>query len=256
MDSLSRKALLAGVTMAALSGPAAADSGFYFGVNAGRSDFDVSSAQAAGGGSFLVGNALVARPTTGVSPVPSLFVPGVILVTQPVAAVAVPTNADVDRSDFTWSASVGYSLNRYVSFELAYTDLGEIEGIRTSTFQQPLSFQVVQNQKLEVETIALSVLGTLPLSERWTLFARGGYAHNESEARLSFSFPNAMVINAAAPIRMDFDSDDVVVGAGVGYELSDHWSLRANYERLLDAGSSALDDFDVETIGLSAIYRL
>ena len=74
---------------------------------------------------------------------------------------------------------------------------------------------------------------------------------SESDLKIRASFSGAGATPSTA--RQDFDSEDFVVGAGVGFKLSQRWSLRADYERLFEAGAESLD---VDRFGLSAIYRL
>jgi opacity protein-like surface antigen len=234
----------------------AADQGFYFGVNIGRSDFDTGST---GRPMDVI---LVAQPVIGFVPVSGGGNPGDFLI--PTAGTITPFltasagSSDVDDHDTTFSATVGYTFNRYLSLELSYADLGEATSSQTSTFNtfagrgvvtMPVNLRV--EQKLNAQTVALSVLGTLPLSERWTVFGRGGYGFSDSDVkvRASFSVPGATPSSA----RQNFNSDDFVVGAGVGFKFSQRWSLRADYERLFEAGAGSVD---VDRIGLSAIYRL
>jgi opacity protein-like surface antigen len=248
--------LLAFVGVVAASSCWAADEGFYFGLNVGVAEFDI--------GSFIrPANALLVSQN-GIMPLSGGANPGNVFIRgTPATAFILPatTGSSTDDRDTTFSAAVGYTFNRYLSFELSYADLGESTNSQFSTFTvasalqgsnvtfTPLTFRF--DQKLSTETLSVSVLGTLPLSERWTLFARGGYGFSESEVKIraSFSAPNSI----PAATRRDFKSDDFVAGAGVGFKLSQRWLLRADYERLFDAGAGSLD---VDRFGLSAIYRL
>jgi len=253
MENRQVQAAVLVMALAAASGPAvAAGSGFYFGVNAGRSDFDASAADVVGP-PVLVANVFVSRTETS----PVLFVPGALVPAAFIAPSMVSNG--FDERDTSWSATAGYTLNRYLSFELSYADLGELRASQTSTFPIGATpqLQFRMSQELSVETVAFSALATLPLTERWSLFARGGYALSESEVTVGFSFVNATMAPSMSRVSMDFDSDDFTVGAGVGFELSSHWSLRADYDRIFDAGSSPSgSDVDIDTIGLTAIYRL
>jgi opacity protein-like surface antigen len=248
--------LLAVLASLAASNAWAADSGFYFGLNGGVSDFD--------SGPVALPNLIVAQGliSTGGNPgtifgtvTPILgrgFGPGAIL-------LAGITSGDVDQRDFTFSASVGYTFNRYLSLELAYADLGELTSTQVTTFQptdptlliSPLAIR--STQELSAETLSVSVLGSFPVSERWSLFARAGYGYSESDVEFRTGFTGQGVQGGTARFDQDFDSEDYVLGAGVGFKLSTRWTLRADYERLFEAGAEAVD---VDRFGLSAIYRL
>jgi opacity protein-like surface antigen len=245
--------LAAALVTLASSSAWAADAGFYFGVNVGRSEFDSDSGPVSQPAPVLL--SVGGAPGTFFNPLPA----GNIFLARPggtFAILAAPvSSSDLDESDTAFSAAVGYTFNRYLSVELSYADLGELTSSSVTSFGSidptlmPTSFRVTQ--KLAAETIAISVLGTLPLSERWSLFARGGYGFSESDlkVRAAFSIPGS----TATQFEQDFDSEDFVVGAGVGFRLSTRWSLRADYERVFEAGAEALD---VDRIGLSAILRL
>lgn len=234
--------VIAALGSLAVSSAWAAEAGFYFGVTAGQADFDVGNV------GRLAPPVLVSVSSGGN---PGTFFPpgGVAFV------VAADSNSSVDERDASFSAALGYTFNRYVSVELSYADLGEATITRVTNFNfgtplvAPQTLRV--NQELSAETLALTVLGTYPLSERWSLFGRGGYGHSESDidVRAGFTAPGS------TPTRFsqDFDSDDFVVGAGVGYRLSSRWSLRLDYERIFEAGA---EQVDVDRVGLSAILRL
>jgi OOP family OmpA-OmpF porin len=245
--------LLTFVGVVAASSCWAADKGFYFGVNLGVAEFDTGSV------GRPANTVLVSQ--TGVIPVSGGGNPGNIFIAGTlVNSVLLPaaTGSSTDDRDTTFSAAVGYTFNRFLSLELSYADLGEATSSQFSTFAlvtdrmgttMPLNFRV--DQKVSAETLSISVLGTLPLSERWTLFARGGYGFSESDVKIRASFSTPGSIPSSA--RQDFNSDDFVAGAGVGFKLSQRWSVRADYERLFEAGAESLD---VDRFGLSAIYRL
>jgi opacity protein-like surface antigen len=232
--------------IAALSGLAvssawAAETGFYFGVNVGQADFDVGNV------ARLSPPVLVPFSSGGN---PGTFVGGRFL------AVASASSSSVDERDATFAAALGYTFNRYVSVELSYADLGEATMTSLTNFNfvgnpllAPQGLRV--DQELSAETLAITVLGTYPLSERWSLFGRGGYGHSESDidVRAGFTAPGS----TPTQFSQDFDSDDFVVGAGVGYRLSSRWSLRLDYERIFEAGA---EQVDVDRVGLSAILRL
>jgi opacity protein-like surface antigen len=235
----------------------AADSGFYFGLNAGVSDFDSGLV---GSPNLFVAQGLIStggNPGTIFGTVTPILGrgsgPGAIVLAGGI------TSGDVDQRDFTFSAAVGYTFNRYLSLELAYADLGELTSTQVTTFQSTdptvmiSPFALRSTQELSAETLSISVLGSFPLSERWSLFARGGYGYSESDVEFRTGFTGQGVQGGIARFDQDFDSEDYVLGAGVGFKLSPRWSLRADYERLFEAGAESVD---VDRFGLSAIYRL
>jgi hypothetical protein len=241
----------------------AAEEGFYFGVSGGQSEYKIDTAD------------LVPRPaqafSAGITPV--LTSPGVAVgvpiavLTRVVGAPAgVPFGAlnpvltpaaftpfettTFDRTDATWSLTAGYRINRYISAELSYIDLGEARLSNVATISSPLaSFDLSLDQTIEIAGVSAAVLGTWPIAERWALHARGGYEFTDSESRLT--------LNGNDVFEIKESSDNFVIGLGVDFALTSHWSLRAEAERHLDIGGDVFaEDSDIDVYRLAVLYRL
>jgi len=235
----------------------AAEGGFYFGVSGGQSEYKVDiddfGARASSSAAFQAQNGF--GPVLGqpgfIGPIfaqPGVIVGGTAVLTPVVFAPFQTTS--LDRTDATWSFTAGYRINRYVSVELSYLDLGEAAVRNVATFSSSLSsFDLTLVQRVEIEGVSAAVLGTWPIAERWSLHARGGYEFTDSEARVD--------INGTNLFTNKDSSDSFVVGLGVDFAWASHWSLRAEAERHLDLGGEVFeDDADVDVYRLAVLYRL
>ena len=85
---------------------------------------------------------------------------------------------DAYKSDDTaWKAFGGWRLNPYLSFELAYVNLGSP------------SDEILPDTHLTVETdgFAPYVVGTLPIGDWFEVFAKAGYYWYDVETRVSYA---------------------------------------------------------------------
>jgi OOP family OmpA-OmpF porin len=132
------------------------------------------------------------------------------LLAGPVAAqVYVGAGAGVARTQSdhdSWKGYVGYQFNPNWGVELGYTSLGE-------------------NQGSKAEARTLAVVGTLPLNDRWSVLGKLGQSWNHADTG-------------------DVTSrTDLLVGAGIGYSLTQNLGLRLEYEEYgkLSKGSTIND---------------
>ena len=105
--------------------PAAPESGFYMGINVGRSDVDANTS---GIDSGLRGLGFATSSTK------------------------------VDDNDTGWRIGVGYQFNKYLAAELSFTDFGKFT-LDTTTTGPAANL----SGKIEGETVSLDAVVTLPL---------------------------------------------------------------------------------------------
>ncbi len=165
-----------------------------------------------------------------------------------------------DASDTAFKVFAGYSLNELIAVELAYIDGGTAEETETlpgSPFDVFAS-DITVKTAIETRIIDLALIGTLPLTESWSLFGRLGYASIKTDARVRFDFgplvgtgaPAAFGISSNAfDISVNDTSEEVSYGAGVAYSIGSSLQLRAEYQGFDVAGSA------LSFISLSGIYR-
>jgi OmpA-OmpF porin, OOP family len=126
----------------------------------------------------------------------------------------VTTTIDRYSSDDTaWKAFVGWRMNPYLAFEAAYVNLGSPDDV------------IAPDTRLTVETdgFAPYVVGTLPIGDRFEVFAKAGYYWYDVTARVS----------SPPGVAEDKTSDEAFTwSAGLGLNVLQRVNLRLEYEQL------------------------
>ena len=228
---------LAMVSLMGMSAVRAAEPGFYVGLDAGRSEFDLNS-------------------------------PGdTLVVTQ-----GVVVDTDLDRTDRALAMHVGYTFNKHFSLELAYADLGEARVTTTTDidpffplpFPFPAPFPTTGNfnaldtppsfvaavgtwlekreTTLDPKSLSLSLLGEVELARNFSLIGRAGIAVQRIDSDMRVWLDER-------PVRVIGYDDKQSMGStllGLGAQWSFHpkWNVRLEADRMF-----AIDDGDF--IGVS-----
>jgi len=131
---------------------------------------------------------------------------------------------NIDDDDNVYKAFVGYEYNRYFATEAFYADLGKTR----------LKGNDGSNTDLDSKAYGLSLVGKLPVTDWFELFAKAGMAKWEANV-------NGHLGNASAQLD-DNDGIDPVYGAGA--QLNFHPMLiRAEYERYDFDSDYKIDSF-------------
>ena len=236
------------------------ESGFYVGIGAGDSDFDVKRDAVLAGALAVENGAVIAFPMTTLPP----------LVRRGGVGTTPFTSRMLDRTDSTLSFMVGYTFNRYFSAELSYTDLGEVTSQQVANLplvSSRFTSAVVADQRIEADTIALTALATLPVSSRFKIFARAGLTFSQADSDLRLALLQAPVglsvdpsmpflVAAQSRTRDDFDSEGFVIGLGTSFDVFKRFTVRADFTNFMDVGEGGFtSDVRVDTTSLTAIYR-
>jgi OOP family OmpA-OmpF porin len=134
-----------------------------------------------------------------------------------------PDQIAVDDGELAWSVGLGYRINRYLAGELEYIDFGTTdvaEHYTVSNVPFPFPTEFTQDYSSSVTGPALSLLGMLPMGDRFELFLRGGALFASREFNLQFG-----------ALEEKFSSTVWLVGAGVTWSLSQRWGIRAEYQQ-------------------------
>lgn len=126
-----------------------------------------------------------------------------------------------DDTDTAYKVVLGYQFSRNFALEAAYHDFGEfsVRGPRRSE---------------EATALSASGVGRLPVSDRFSLYAKAGLGRVET--------------------RSD-DSVNLLVGLGASYQFLPALELRVEYEIISDAEFKAAPDSDINVLGAAAVYR-
>ena len=117
-----------------------------------------------------------------------------------------------DSDDTAYKVFGGWRMNPYLSFELAYVNLGS-----------PTD-EILPDTRLTVETdgIAPYVVGTLPIGDWFEVFAKAGYYWYDVSARVSSPLGNTSTKTS---------DDNFSWSAGLGVNIFEHVNVRLEYEQ-------------------------
>ncbi len=120
-------------------------------------------------------------------------------------------NEEYDSDDTAWKAFAGWRVNRYLSTEIAYVNLGSPDDeIAPDVFAE-----------VETEGFAPYLVGTFPIGPV-ELFAKAGYYFHDTDAR---------VTTPTGTTSASDSGDDFTWTAGVGLTIFDTFNLRLEYEQ-------------------------
>jgi hypothetical protein len=183
--------------------------GFYAGADIGFVDPTVG----AGGGIVVMA--------------PGLFPVGVL-----------PDQTRSEGSETSWSVAIGYRMNRYLAGELVYVDFGPVDIVEVYDLCEEIcaidpSVAIVDTAS-HVKGPLISVLGILPMGERFEVFARAGVLFGAQELNLT-SGPGVLrgprLRNAVEPW---------VFGAGIAFHPGSRWSARVEYQSVEELPANAI----------------
>ena len=149
----------------------------------------------------------------------------------------------VEERDVGYKIFGGYQFNRYIAVEGGYFDLGHFGFNAVTVPPGTLSGE------MKVRGINIDLVGTMPLTEKWSVFGRVGA--NYAETKDSFSGTGAVTILNPNPSTRD---TNVKVGLGVQYALTDALGLRGEVERYR-VNDAVGNKGDVDLVSLGLVYR-
>jgi OOP family OmpA-OmpF porin len=149
---------------------------------------------------------------------------------------------------------VGYSFCPYVALESGWFESGNLSGtIGGSPISTTQTFDG-GHRKINVRGVSLDVVGTLPISDKLSGFARAGVlasqVANDSSYSATVTYPSDIQFEyQALPIprranRFEF-------GLGVQYKVSSRWSLQSEWQRV---NMSAFRMSYMDTLEIAAVY--
>ena len=137
-----------------------------------------------------------------------------------------------DESDDTYKLFAGYRLNKFLSFELDYVNLGEPSG----------AIVPGRNVDSAVDGFAPYVIGTFPLGNWFEVYGRLGYYFYDANVGVEDEL--------GGRVEFDEESEDLVYGAGIGANIGERLNVRFEYEKFDLQG---LDDAD--SLWLTAAWK-
>lgn len=142
---------------------------------------------------------------------------------------------DCDNSDTSVRVDVGYQFNKNWSAELGYTSFGTLFKSHDSNF----------NASQKANAWTLSAIGAIPLSDSFSLFGRVGAARYETNNSGSVQ---------GIPVK-DREEVKPYFGAGVKFDLTKNFALRAEYQYYADISGVDGSKDDVQGLYAGAVFR-
>lgn len=147
--------------------------------------------------------------------------------------------ADTDLKFGVAGVSAGYQLNQFLALEARYAEGIEDEDIVDGS--DSAKFEIDRN-------MALMARGSIPLGERFSLFATAGYG--ETRYALTYNIPGLTGSETST-------EKGVIYGAGAAFNLTEQLSLVADYTILpeLEDKDDGLFESDVSLMTVGLNYR-
>lgn len=159
----------------------------------------------------------------------------------------VDLTSSLDDSDTGFGLAGGYQLNDHFAFEFAYVDLGSVgyQALATVT-DGTLTADADVELESEAHGPVVSVLGILPIGERFSVFGRAGIGllNAKGTARITLD-------GVSDRVSQDEQKSDPLFGIGAEYSLGKHFAVRLGWDRYLDVGTDDVTgDVDVDLYSL------
>lgn len=141
----------------------------------------------------------------------------------------------------------GYQLNRYIGVEAGYADLGK-SSIRTNVVPTGTFERCIKTTGFDI-----SVVGTLPVTDKFALFARAGAFMSERKT----SFATSGDVELLSGVQGSTDRQTkATLGAGATYDFTKNIALRAEASQTRKYADELLSqNRNIDTYSMGVQYR-
>jgi len=166
-----------------------------------------------------------------------------------------------DDSDTAFGIVVGYRLTPHLAIEGGYNNYGQVTYRSRASGAFPLESGTA-NVSIDTETtgFTFALLGVLPLTRDWELFARAGALFASNKLSIKITAEGQQFIPPLGPRFAASDSGgttETYAGVGIGRRFFEIYDLRLEYQRAFDAGHESLGgkgDMDAALLGLIVTF--
>jgi OOP family OmpA-OmpF porin len=148
-----------------------------------------------------------------------------------------------DKTDNAWKILGGYQFTRSLAAELGYTDLGE-------TKASGVQGGVAVNGNVSAKALELVGVGSMPLMQELSLYAKLGIYHGSTDSSASAAVPGFATSGSASGTNTDF-----TVGFGVQVSILRNLAARAEWQKYNDVGSNNTGKTDIDVLSAAVLYR-
>lgn len=162
-------------------------------------------------------------------------------------------HTNTEDSDLGYSAAFGYRFSRYIAGELALAQFGALTSTLTADVDLPQDASGFVPARFEysfhVGGPIISVVGMLPIKDKFEFYGRVGYLFASVEREFTSKINGQRGISGSA----QGDSQNLVYGAGITWNISQVYSVRAEYTVLDEVGQdnrTGKEDLSQMSIGM------
>lgn len=159
------------------------------------------------------------------------------------------TGATVTSQDLTNAGAkvyVGFRPIRYFGLEIGYAKLG------STNFEGTDANGASFSDRFTHEAVPLSLVGFLPLGERWELIGRLGFVINST-----YNTEQSCVRRTrwGTVVQQNCPSTPVAWGLGVRYRIGEKWGVRVDYDNYALKDSASAPRAELNFLSIGADYR-
>jgi OOP family OmpA-OmpF porin len=154
----------------------------------------------------------------------------------------ITSSTSIDGHDTNLGANVGYRLNRNFALEGGYIDFGKFDF--NAAANAPGADTIQGDYK--AHAWSFSAVGTAPIDNRWSLYAKGGVTRTSADLSASSA------TGATAPAGASASGTGALLGVGTSYDFTRSLYGKLEADRYTHVGDSntGRGDIDVYTVGV------
>ena len=164
----------------------------------------------------------------------------------------VDATSTLDDSDTGFGLAGGYQVNQNFAAELAWVDLGDISYAANGTVTDGVdTFDAGLGIDQSASGPVFSLLGIVPIGERFSVFGRVGIALMSVDADATVS-----IDGESASDSVSTDRSNMMYGIGGEFSFNQRFGVRLGWDRYAEVGSEdQAGEVDIDLISLGLRYN-
>lgn len=152
--------------------------------------------------------------------------------------------------DIGYAAQFGYRFNRFIAAEFELAQYGDLRSHARAQADLGSGFvPVAIDLSFHAGGPKLSVVGILPINDKFELYAQAGMLFAASEREIEIKVNGS--VSSFGNVKSD--STETVFGAGAAWHINQMYTIRASFEKINDLGDpkkTTTEDLTNMSIGL------
>jgi OOP family OmpA-OmpF porin len=177
---------------------------------------------------------------------------GVIDVFDLIGLPVVDATSTLDDSDTAFGFAGGFQVNQNFAAELAYVDLGDISYSANGTVTDGVdTFDAGLGIDQSTSGPVFSLLGIVPIGERFSVFGRVGLALMSVDGDVSVTIDGVTETDSVST-----DRSNLMYGIGGEFSFNRRFGVRLGWDRYADVGSEdQTGEVDIDLISLGLRFN-